>query len=40
MIENGGYCGGDTPLPIPNTEVKPVYADGTAMRCERVGSRL
>ena len=30
---SGGYCGGVPPLPIPN-------ADGTAMQCGRVGSRL
>ena len=28
------------PLPIPNREVKPAYADGTAVTCGRVGSRL
>ena len=32
---NGGYCGGVPPLPIPNREVKPTYADGTAMRESR-----
>ena len=37
---SGGYCGGAPPLPIPNREVKPAYADGTAMQCGRVGSRL
>jgi hypothetical protein len=26
----GGYSEGDTPVPIPNTEVKPFSADGTA----------
>ena len=26
----GDYCEGETPVPIPNTEVKPLYADGTA----------
>ena len=26
----GGYFGGVTPVPIPNTEVKPTRADGTA----------
>ena len=26
---SGGYSGGDPPVPIPNTEVKPVSADGT-----------
>ena len=29
-----------SPLPIPNREVKPTYADGTALQCGRVGSRL
>ena len=28
---------GNTPLPIPNREVKTVYADGTAI-CGRVGN--
>ena len=36
---SGGYCGGVPPLPIPNREVKPACADGTAMQCGRVGSR-
>ena len=36
---SGGYCGGVPPLPIPNREVKPVRADGTASS-GRVGSRL
>ena len=27
---SGGYSGGVPPLPIPNREVKPVCADGTA----------
>ncbi len=26
----GGYGGGETPVPIPNTAVKPSSADGTA----------
>ena len=26
----GGYCGEETPVPIPNTEVKLSSADGTA----------
>ena len=26
---SGGYGGGVTPVPIPNTEVKPACADGT-----------
>ena len=39
-VISGGYCGGVPPLPIPNREVKPACADGTAMQCGRVGSRL
>ena len=35
----GGYGGGVPPLPIPNREVKPACADGTAMQCGRVGGR-
>ena len=27
---SGGYSSGVPPLPIPNREVKPVHADGTA----------
>ena len=34
----GGYGDGVPPLPIPNREVKPVHADGTASS-GRVGSR-
>ena len=34
----GGYGGGDPPLPIPNREVKPAIADGTAPPGGRVGS--
>ena len=30
---------GDPPLPIPNREVKPDSADGTALSCGRVGNR-
>ena len=30
---------GDPPLPIPNREVKPNSADGTANICGRVGHR-
>ena len=37
---SGGYCVGVPPLPIPNREVKPDCADGTAMQCGRVGGRL
>ena len=28
----------DTPVPIPNTEVKHYYADGSTFSCARVGS--
>ena len=35
----GIYSYGDPPLPIPNREVKPVSADGTAIPSGRVGSR-
>ena len=35
----GGYSNGVPPLPIPNREVKPINADGTAVTCGRVGSR-
>lgn len=35
----GGYSVGVPPLPIPNREVKPDCADGTAVRCGRAGSR-
>ena len=35
---SGGYGDGVPPLPIPNREVKPVHADGTASS-GRVGSR-
>ena len=35
---SGDYGGGETPLPIPNREVKPTRADGTAsFRGGRVG---
>ena len=37
---SGGYCGEVPPLPIPNREVKLTCADGTALQCGRVGSRL
>ena len=37
---SGGYSDGVPPLPIPNREVKPARADGTARQCGRVGSRL
>src|SRR5215218_6122628 len=32
------YCRRCSPLPIPNREVKPAMADGTAPQCGRVGS--
>ena len=35
----GGHCAGAPPLPIPNREVKPGCADGTAPQCGRVGGR-
>ena len=28
-VEPGDHGGGDTPVPIPNTAVKPARADGT-----------
>ena len=37
---SGGFCPGVPPLPIPNREVKPGRADGTAPQCGRVGRRL
>ena len=27
---SGGFSERETPVPIPNTEVKPLYVDGTA----------
>ena len=37
---SGGYSEGATPVPISNTEVKPLSADGTAgIPCGRVGRR-
>ena len=33
----GGFCDGGTPVPFPNTEVKPISADGS--RKARVGRR-
>src|SRR2546426_11681969 len=37
---SGGDSGGETPVPIPNTAVKPSSADGTARSpCGRVGRR-
>ena len=29
MVTPGAHTGGETPVPIPNTEVKPARADGT-----------
>jgi hypothetical protein len=34
LRSNGGYSKGDPPLTIPNREVKPLHADGTAARWE------
>ena len=31
---SGGHSVGETPVPIPNTEVKPHSADGTALATE------
>ena len=31
---SGGYSAGVPPLPIPNREVKPGHADGTAQQWE------
>ena len=39
-IKSGGFGPGVPPLPIPNREVKPGRADGTAPQCGRVGRRL
>ena len=38
-LYNGGNNDGDPPLSIPNREVKPICADGTAIPSGRVGSR-
>ena len=38
-IRLGGYIVGVPPLPIPNREVKPYKADGTAVKGGRVGRR-
>ena len=35
----GDHSVGVPPLPIPNREVKPTRADGTALSCGRVGRR-
>ena len=35
---NDDYSNRGTPLPIPNREVKPIHANGTVMKCGRVGS--
>ena len=39
QVIQGGHCAGVPPLPIPNREVKPGCADGTAQQCGRVGGR-
>ncbi len=36
---SGGHSRVDTPVPIPNTEVKHPHADGTTVSRGRVGSR-
>ena len=35
LTVSGGYSGGETPLPIPNREVKPASADGTRRATSR-----
>ena len=35
---NDDYSNRGTPLPIPNREVKPIHANGTVIKCGRVGS--
>ena len=40
LKNKGDFSAGDTPLPIPNREVKPSYADDTAQKGGKVGSRL
>src|SRR6059058_4256980 len=37
---SGGYIGGVTPVPIPNTEVKPTRADGTPRETARESRSL
>ena len=39
VTNKGGNGGGVPPLPIPNREVKPAIADGTARKGGRVGRR-
>ena len=34
ISEYSGQSGGETPVPIPNTEVKPVYVLHCTMMCE------
>ena len=36
----GVHSEGESPLPIPNRVVKPLSADGTAVKCGRVGHCL
>ena len=38
--DSGGYVGGVTPVPIPNTEVKPSRADGTSRETARESRSL
>ncbi len=39
ILRLGGYIVGVPPLPIPNREVKPYKADGTAVKGGRVSRR-
>jgi hypothetical protein len=36
----GDLTGGETPVPIPNTEVKPTRADGTDLYADRESRSL
>ncbi len=36
----GGFAEGETPVPIPNTEVKPFWADGTSLATVRKSRSL
>ena len=40
VMVSGGYFGGVTPVPIPNTEVKPSRADGTSRETARESRSL
>ena len=33
--KSGAHSGGETPVPIPNTEVKPASADGSGLEMDR-----